>query len=147
MRSYLAVLKDSFREALASRVLWILMIVITVILLFSAPAGFKEIKATRLKRNTVRDWPTLAVKMEEQSRSDGPSPGGQIWPRLSDRLKTSLTDSARQSPGELSGELIDQLVEELNRTISDPALYDAAAWENVQAGNEAHSLIERGPAR
>src|ERR1700704_4525524 len=39
MRSYLAVLKDSFREALASRVLWILMIVITLILIAAAPLG------------------------------------------------------------------------------------------------------------
>ena len=147
MRSYLAVLTDSFREALASRVLWILMIVITVILLAAAPAGFKEIKATRLKRNTVRDWPTLAAKLEEQGQAEGPSPGRQIWPRLSDQLKTALSDSAKQSPGELSGELVDQLVDELNGAIGNPALYDAAAWRQVQLSKEAQELVERGAGR
>lgn len=150
MRPYLAVLKDSFREALASRVLWILMIVITLVLLAAAPAGFKEIKATQLKRSSVRDWPTLAAKLEEQGRADAPSPGRQIWPRLSDRLKTELANSAVQSPGELSGELVDELVAELNAAIANPALYDAAAWEHVQAGKEATGLLERmpgGPAK
>ena len=147
MRPYLAVLKDSFREALASRVLWILMIVITLILLAAAPLGFKQIKATQLRRSTVRDWPTLAAKMEEQSRTDGPSPGRQIWPRISDPLKKALADSAVQSPGELSGELVDQFIDELNRVIGDPALYDAAAWERVQVGKEAQGLLERGPGR
>src|SRR5262249_53822453 len=42
MRPYLAVLKDSFREALASRVLWILIFVTTVVLALLAPLGFKE---------------------------------------------------------------------------------------------------------
>jgi hypothetical protein len=145
MRSYLAVLKDSFREALASRVLWILMIVISLILIAAAPLGFKEIKATQLKRNSVRDWPNLAAKIEEQGRADRPAPGRQIWPRISDPLKKALADSARQSPGELSGELVDQLVDELNRAIGDPKLYDASAWEHVQLGKEAQDLLERGP--
>src|SRR5437868_73252 len=141
MRSYLAVLKDSFREALASRVLWILMLVITVILAGAAPAGFKEIKATSLKRNTVRNWPTLAARIEEQATAEGPSPGRQIWPRISQQLKTALADSARQSPGELSGELVDQLVDELNMAIADPGLYESAAWEQMQIGKEAQELI------
>ncbi|MSR57274.1 MAG: ABC transporter permease [Planctomycetaceae bacterium] len=42
MRAYFAVLKDSFREALASRVLWILLIVTTVVLLLAAPMGLRE---------------------------------------------------------------------------------------------------------
>jgi ABC-type transport system involved in multi-copper enzyme maturation permease subunit len=42
MRPYLAVLKDSFREALASRVLWILIFVTSVVLALLAPLGIKE---------------------------------------------------------------------------------------------------------
>ena len=37
MRPYLAILYDSFREALHSRVLWILLILIVVVLLAVAP--------------------------------------------------------------------------------------------------------------
>ena len=42
MRAYLAVIKDSFREALASRVLWILLVLITLLLLSLAPLGVKD---------------------------------------------------------------------------------------------------------
>lgn len=143
MRPYLAVLKDSFREALASRVLWILIIVTTLLLVLSAPAGFKEIKATELKRNSVREWPTLAARIEEQDQAGGSSPGKQIWQRLSSPLKQSLLDAATQSPGELSGDLVNQFVDDLNRVIGDPTLYDAEAWRNVQIGTEAQSLIEQ----
>lgn len=44
MRAYLAVLKDSFREALASRVLWILIVVTTLVLAILAPLGIREQK-------------------------------------------------------------------------------------------------------
>ncbi len=42
MRPYLAVLKDSFREAFASRVLWFVVIATTVVLLFAGPLGIME---------------------------------------------------------------------------------------------------------
>ena len=142
MRKYLAVLKDSFREALASRVLWILMIVITLLLILAAPAGFKETKSTNLKRGSVRNWPALAAKIQEQA--ERPSPGRQIWQRLSDPLKRALTTSIEQSPGELSGELVEQLVDELNGMMGDPALYDATAWEGVKLNAEARGLLEQG---
>jgi len=144
MRPYLAILKDSFREALASRVLWILMIVITLLLILAAPSGFKEIKSTNLKRGSVRNWPLLAAKIQEQS--DRPAPGRQIWQRLSGPLKTDLTAAFEQSPGELTGELIDRLVDELNGMLGDPALYDAAAWEGTTLNAETRGLLEQGAA-
>lgn len=42
MRAYFAILKDSFREALASRVLWILLIVTTAVLVLAGPMGLRE---------------------------------------------------------------------------------------------------------
>src|SRR5258708_7444053 len=45
MRPYFAVLKDSFREAFASRVLWVLLILTTLLLLALAPLGLKDVAA------------------------------------------------------------------------------------------------------
>ena len=42
MRPYLAVIRDSFHEALVSRVLWILLAIITLVLLALVPLGFIE---------------------------------------------------------------------------------------------------------
>ena len=42
MRPYLAIIKDSFREVLASRVLWILLALITLTLLVIAPLTYSQ---------------------------------------------------------------------------------------------------------
>ena len=59
MRPYLAVLKDSFREALSSRVLWILIILTTLLLLLAAPVGIREQK--------VAQPPTPGTEADESS--------------------------------------------------------------------------------
>jgi hypothetical protein len=143
MRPYLAVLKDSFREALASRVLWILLVVITVVLVLVAPVGFKERKATRLQRNSVRNWPSLIAKIQNRAGQEGPSPGRQIFGKLSAPLKKRLAEAAEQSPGELSGDVIEALGEELNGIIDGPVLYDAAVWHDVGLVKEARELVGR----
>ena len=48
MTAYLAVTKDSFREALYSRVLWILLLLITVLLLALLPLGWHRQLTTDL---------------------------------------------------------------------------------------------------
>jgi hypothetical protein len=144
MRPYLAVLKDSFREALASRVLWIVLVLTTIVLLVAAPLGLKEEKTARLRRNTVRNWPALVAKIDEQRQGGDPSPGTQIWNRWSDKLKGQLAEAEQQSPGELSGETVELLVDELNGALRDPKFYDAAAWQAVDPGEEAGTLLARG---
>ena len=49
MRAYFAILKDSFREAIASRVLLIALAGIVVVLLLLAPFGLSTDKSTSLK--------------------------------------------------------------------------------------------------
>ena len=43
MRPYLAIIKDSFREACATRVLWIVLILILLALLLIAPFGYHTV--------------------------------------------------------------------------------------------------------
>jgi hypothetical protein len=147
MRPYLAVLKDSLREALASRVLWIAVILTTLVLLLAAPLGIKEEKSARLQRNSVRNWSALVVKIDEQRRATEPAPGRQIWDRLSPPLQGALAKSLEETPGAISSELIPDLVAELNFMLHDPTLYDAAAWEGADIGEEAGELLRRGVRR
>ena len=92
MRAYLAVLKDSFREALASRVLWILLALTTLVLAAVAPIGLSEKPATQLRQNSILNMSALVSKIETQGRADEPSPGKQIWSRWGDDLKTRLAN-------------------------------------------------------
>ena len=57
MRKYFAVVKDSFREALASRVLWILLLLVTLLLAAVAPLGYREVLTFRLRDSDVQTWP------------------------------------------------------------------------------------------
>jgi hypothetical protein len=147
IRPYLAVLKDSFREALASRVLWILLVVITVVLVLVAPLGFKERKATRVQRGSVRNWPNLMAKIQSQAAQEGPSPGRQIFGKFSEALKKRLAEAGEKSAGELSGDTVEAAAEELNGIIEGPPLYDEAVWHDVGLVNESRELVERGNQR
>ena len=75
MRPYLAIIKDSFREALASRVLWILLILITFGLAALAPLGFRSEKTTEFRQGDFLNARAVAREMIRQYNSGTPSPG------------------------------------------------------------------------
>ena len=79
LRPYMAVIKDSFREAFASRVLWILLSISTLILLALAPLRIQEQRASQLHPRSIRDWPGLIDRIYQQAQSTEPSPGKQLW--------------------------------------------------------------------
>ena len=147
MRPYLAVLKDSFHEALVSRVLWVILVLVTMFLVCLSPLGFKEIRSTTLQRVSVRDWPVLLSKIADRAKRDEPSPARIIQDRLSTPLKQRLAESAEQTPGELSSDIIDTAVFEFNSMINGAPLYDEAAWSSVSLNKEARNLIDSGAAQ
>jgi ABC-type transport system involved in multi-copper enzyme maturation permease subunit len=147
MRPYLAVLKDSFREALASRVLWIVILLITVVLLLVAPLGVTEEKSSRLEKGSVRNWPALVEKIDQELRVEGPSPGSQIAARLTTPLKAALDESLKISPPEIPVEVLETLIDELNGILADPTFYEPAAWRDAELADEARELLARGVGR
>jgi hypothetical protein len=62
MRPYLGILRDSFHEAFASRVLWILLALTTLFLVAIAPIGISEQAGSFLGDNDI-------VEREALSRS------------------------------------------------------------------------------
>src|SRR5436190_12255234 len=59
MRPYLAIIKDSFREALASRVLWILLSIITLKLVLLAPLTVRVNLTTDFTWGDIAEGPRL----------------------------------------------------------------------------------------
>ncbi len=84
MRAYLAVIKDSFRETLASRVLWILMALITILLLAIAPFSLKSEAAARLERSDFRNGPAFIKALAAAENEPEPSLRKQIVALLPD---------------------------------------------------------------
>src|SRR6185369_10249704 len=144
MRAYLAVLKDSFREALASRVLWILLGLTTLLLVAAAPIGLSEKPTTSLRPNSLINLPGLVLKIETQGRADAASPGKQIWARWSDDVKKRLSN--REGEAANSSKLESDVLDALNKLLPDRTFYDPSAWRGIELNDETRKLAGRSAA-
>ncbi|MGH7140111.1 MAG: ABC transporter permease subunit [Pirellulales bacterium] len=145
MRPYLAIIKDSFREALASRVLWILLLLSTLVLAAVAPFGIVERTGIVFMPNDITDARGLVEKIKRQESDSPPSPGKQIWALLSDDYKDEvMPDGDKPARARWPGAVYMRLPGELNEVVASRKLYDAAAWSGVKLPNDARDLLRRG---
>ncbi|HEX7375979.1 MAG TPA: ABC transporter permease subunit [Pirellulales bacterium] len=145
MRPYLAILKDSFREAMASRVLWILLVLSTLVLAALAPVGIKERTGIVFTANDITDGKALIDKIKRQQAAAPPSPGKQIWTLLSDDYKADLAPQGEPSPqASWPGAIYFRLPGELNTVIGKRELYNAQAWSGITLNDEARELLAGG---
>ena len=80
MRPYLAVFKDSFREAFASRILWLITGLITLVLFVGlAPFALREETAYRFQRNEFRNGPEFLQLLASQETAKTPSAARRVW--------------------------------------------------------------------
>jgi ABC-type transport system involved in multi-copper enzyme maturation permease subunit len=141
MRAYLAVIKDSFREALASRVLWILLVLSTLVLAALAPFGVVERTGIAFASNDITDAKGLIEKIKRQGADPRPSPGKQLWALLGDRYKSALDSSGDTQTRGWAGMVYVQLPGELNEVLASRKLYDEAAWSGIRLTEEARDLL------
>ncbi len=151
MKAYLAVIKDSFREALSSRVLWILLILTTLLLLALAPLGIREELASTLHRRDIRAGVEFAQKLSAQGTAAKLTPGRTIWPMLSEDLQSDIEQlNAAQAPSDEDDspinefELMSRLISELNALLDRADFYNEEAWKGYSLNDEAAQLQERG---
>ena len=146
LRPYIAVLKDAFREAFASRVLWILLSISTLILIALAPLRIQEQKASQLHPRSIRDWPGLIDRIYQQSQSTDASPGKQLWLLGGEGFQKTLTDSvSREGTPRVSRSIVRDLAEQLNTLLSNPGFYSSEAWNDVELNESMQQQIEDGP--
>ena len=82
MRPYVAIIKDSFREAIASRVLWVMFALITFVLIALAPITYREEVTVGLREGEIEAWPALIEVLREASTQTAPSPTRRVWTLL-----------------------------------------------------------------
>lgn len=91
MTPYIAVLKDSLREAMASRVLWVALIGIAIVLVALAPFALRTDTATELRRRELVDAEQIVRSMVEAA--DAPeTPAGHLWSLLDDEGQREFRD-------------------------------------------------------
>ncbi len=145
MRPYWAIIKDSFREAMQSRVLLLLLAITTVLLAGLAPIGVEEELSGYFLAADLLDPKGLLEDIGRQQAAAEPSPGKQVWKLLSDDFKARLaakTGDKRSGASRTRVELF--APKEFNRVIKSRALYDPAAWAATPPDREARDLLARG---
>jgi len=146
MRPYVAIIKDSFREAMASRVLWVLLVLTTLLLALLVPIGFEEELASSLREMELLDVVTLCKQLEAQGESSSASPGGHIWSLLSDDLKEGVSEvaAAELSDSKPLWMIHSGLRTELNKLLTRRDFYEASAWKETEPISEATELLAKG---
>jgi hypothetical protein len=156
MLPYFAIIKDSFRAALASRVLYVLLILITLLLIVLAPLHVRETLDWKLVRqvNVRNGSQMISLLVKEREKKESVK---RIWSLLPEDLQERLlakieprTDSSQESeiPGQPKFvrdiELQDDLIKELNLIIERRDFYRKEDWSGRGLRAETRDLLEGG---
>ncbi len=141
MRPYLAIIRDSFHEALASRVLWILLAITTVVLLALVPLGFIEQAGSYLSREDFLDRGKLMRKIVAAGKSTEPSPGRRVWELLDEPTRRMLQQQATEPNAAVR---FRPLGDSLQAMIARRDFYRAEDWAQVSLPKAARELAAQG---
>ncbi|MCB9950332.1 MAG: ABC transporter permease subunit [Planctomycetaceae bacterium] len=143
MRPYLAIIKDSFREAFASYVLWATLVVITLFLLVLLPIHFDVDQATEFRDGEISNWDRLLTDLRDAAEGGDESPGGHIWSMLTEDQQKLVDDyldgNSGDEPGPPGGRRMRQqrrFLGGLNKLLGNAELYDEAAFADVEVSEE-----------
>ncbi|MEM7782053.1 MAG: ABC transporter permease [Planctomycetota bacterium] len=155
MRPYLAIIKDSFRAALASRVLYVLLGLITILLLVIAPFHAREVLDWKLQYgDDVRNPITLVTQLIErkENRPEVKRIFDLLPEKTQDRaeeiykqLQNPEEDRSRRRPGggRRFGVAV-QMINDFNKIIEDRNFYREEDWKNKLFSAEIEALLEEG---
>ena len=145
MRPYLAIIKDSFREAIASRVLWILLSLIGLQLLLMAPAGIRLNLTTDFAWGDIGGGPELVTKLRRATIADAPSPGKRIWSLLGSETQRKLYQLEQAEEGENRDffQAMEVLRTGLTTLIHRRDFYDEATWRDVSLSKECKDYLAK----
>lgn len=152
MRPYLAVIKDSFREALASRTLWILLILIALTLAALAPFTYHQVLTSGLQRRDVTDVDEFIEELRRAENASKPSPARHVWMQLDPALRAKarqLEKPARDASPPVRfayQQTVEELCDALNTLMQREDFYDPQAWRGVDMQPEGRRLAVSDPA-
>jgi ABC-type transport system involved in multi-copper enzyme maturation permease subunit len=140
MKAVFAILKDSFREAAASRVLLIALIAIVVVLLALAPLSFTSAPSTQLRPFELVDTQLFLQTLADGPKSPG-TPAAHLWSLLKDdqrkQIDGYLNPPAVQQPtggpgGPRPVRVQARVLELVNKLLPLPEFYHPESWASVE---------------
>lgn len=146
MRPYLAIVVDSFREAIASRTLWLLLALITLALLVVFPLTYRETRTTDLQLRDVSNWDALASALKAGKDESKSTPAKHLWTLYSDPVKQRISNfkplSKNPSPSDRMeyDQAVHQLRDDLNELFSNNKFINDRAWAGLDIPDEGREL-------
>ena len=98
MRPYVAIIKDSFREALASRVLWVLLLMITVLMIALIPFHWRSTIAADMTKLDVRNVGNLATLLKSGGDEEAAPLIRHVWDSFV-RVDSQANSRTQELPG------------------------------------------------
>ena len=141
MRAYLAILKDSYREAAASMVLWLALCGILLLLLALSPVGLMTAANTTLRYKELVDTEKF-VRALYDGRADTQTPEGHLWSLLTEKQQEQFAEFIKPDSesdgrrGQRGGNKRSIVVSAVNGLLKKHEFYSLAAFENVELAEE-----------
>lgn len=148
MGPYLAVIGDSFRAAFSSRILWVALVAIYIVLFAIAPIGYREVYTTTIRwfdiPNGTRMKAMLAQGIQQStdnsasdSATDGLTPAGMIARAMPEEIQSNLRKVAE---GEEVRIQLHLLADSLNALLEQDDWYNADVWKKTNPLRELREL-------
>ncbi|MBC7851859.1 MAG: ABC transporter permease subunit, partial [Pirellulaceae bacterium] len=150
MRAYLAIIKDSFREALASRILYIMLGLISLLLLLAAPLTYRLELTTGVREGDAEEWPDLIDKLKQAEAETKPSPTRRIWTLLTAEQQKHVRDFKRLPKQPQLKDVREfqqaarKVIDALDEVAKKPELHDKPSWAGVSVSFEGRQLLGKG---
>ena len=144
MRPYLAILADSFRQAIISKALWAMLTLITLLLILCACFGFRERTSTKFSRSDISNVEAIAYRL---TNSDDVNVV-HMRELLDKHTKNQLSEIAEHTdvdrvPRRQFFEQLKNVTAALNSLVDSEELFVAEVWTDVPASGELHDLVAK----
>jgi len=147
LRPYFAILVDAFREALASRVLWVLLLISAVVLVGLAGFTLDERASATIyafELQNPRDF-ARALQRAGESQNPKPSPAQRVWELFPEETRSKLSELLAKDADQET--IILPLQTALNRLLQHRELSSSGGWPLTSLDPEGTELLNEGPSQ
>ena len=146
MKPYLAILIDSFWEAVANRVLWVLLIGWAFILAGLAPFGYVTERSFKLVSSDIDSLDKIKEKLVDASKGKGTDAVKAVVAKLNPEFVEQLKPDDKENEQQRGKRRVREtdLARELNAAIDAKDLYSAEAFPTADKRERLKPLIDQG---
>lgn len=140
MRPYLAIISDAFRAAFASRLLWIVLGSILLMLIALAPIGYHEVYTVEFSPSDVHSSDRLSGLLAAAMANERATAAGQVAEALPEELREEIRQAAE---GDAPGPNRRRYAEAFNALLDSDDWHNPELWKGTPRIGELRELDER----